>query len=223
MTNEKALPASAAPHIDWPEFSGPFQLLLHLIERETLDITTVSLTRVIQQYLAQMESLRENRVEQLIDFLVVAARLALIKSRALLPQTPEIPGAEIEEDPAEQLVRQLREYRRFKEAASWLAGRQEFGLRTYLRVAPPPLPPAERKLDTRGVTLQGMLRTLQGVLARSERREDSVSVVQPQRVTIESKLGQLRARLRSFLRTTAITVLPMAMPARKVDSMAVKA
>ena len=62
--------------------------------------------------------MKKNRVEHLIDFLVIGARLSLIKSRALLPKIPTLPGdEEEEEDPAEALIRQLRQYKRFKQAA----------------------------------------------------------------------------------------------------------
>ncbi|MCA9975764.1 MAG: segregation/condensation protein A, partial [Anaerolineales bacterium] len=71
--------------LDLPAFSGPLDLLLHLIERQELDITAVSLAKIAGQYLAQVEKLKEDRIDQLIDFLVIGARLALIKSRALLP------------------------------------------------------------------------------------------------------------------------------------------
>jgi segregation and condensation protein A len=182
--------------IDLPAFTGPFDLLLHLIERETLDITAISLAQVTAQYLAQVETLKQNRIEQLIDFLVVAARLLLIKSRALLPQPPAVPAGEEEEDPAEALVRQLRAYKRFKEAASWLRGREEAGLRTYLRVAPPPRPQVESRLDLSGVTIQSMINALLEVLARSETREESVTVIQPRRVTIEGQLRHVRRRIR---------------------------
>lgn len=183
-------------HIDLPEFSGPFDLLLHLIEREALNITAISLAQVTEQYLAQVEMLRENKIEQLVDFLVVAARLVLIKSRALLPQPPAKPAGEEEEDPAEALVRQLRQYRRFKDAASWLAAREAQGLRTYLRVAPPPRPQVESRLDLSGITVQTLLAALRETLARSETLEHSVAVVQPRRVTIEGQLRHLQSRLK---------------------------
>jgi segregation and condensation protein A len=114
--------------IDLPSFAGPLDLLLHLIERQELDITAISLVKVTEQYLDQIEQMKQNRMEELIDFLVVAARLVQIKSRALLPQTPIIiEGETEEEDPAEALLRQLREYKRFKQAAAWLANREEAG------------------------------------------------------------------------------------------------
>ncbi len=182
--------------VDLPEFAGPLDLLLHLIEHQELDITTISLVTVTEQYLKQVETMKQNRMEHLIDFLVVAARLVLIKSRALLPQSPvTIEGEEEEEDPAEALVRQLREYKRFKEAAKWFGEREEQGLRTYLRVAAPPK--LESHLDMSGVTVDGLLTAVQEALARVDNREDSVAIAQPRRITIEGQIRNLRQRVRS--------------------------
>lgn len=184
----------SAYQIDTPVFAGPLDLLLHLIEREELDITAISLSRVTSQYLAQIEQMKQDRVEQLIDFLNIGARLVLIKSRALLPRTPALPGMEEEEeDPAEALIRQLRAYRQFKQAASWLEDRQTRGLRTYLRVAPPPR--LEGRLDLSGVTPETLLAAMQAVLARTETMVESVNIIQPRRLTIEDQLSRLRGRL----------------------------
>lgn len=182
--------------IELPVFNGPLDLLLHLIERDELDITAVSLSQVTAQYLAQIEQMKAERVDELIDFLSVGARLVLIKSRALLPRTPALPGAEEEEeDPGEALVRQLRAYKQFKEAARWLERRHSAGLRTYLRVAPPPR--IEGRLDMSGVTLDRLLLAMRDALARSERLEESVSLIQPRRLTIDDQLAHLRSRLSS--------------------------
>jgi segregation and condensation protein A len=187
--------------VELPVFNGPLDLLLHLIEREELDITAVSLVQVTGQYLAQVRLLGEEQTEQLIDFISIGARLLLIKSRALLPRPPALPDdANPEEDPTEALLRQLRAYKRFKTAALWLDARQRAGLRTYLRVAPPPI--VEGRLDLSGVDvalLQGALRAL---LARAETLEESLSVAQPRTITIDDRLHHLREQLyarRSFL------------------------
>jgi segregation and condensation protein A len=179
-----------------PAFAGPLDLLLHLIEREELDITAISLMQVTGQYLAQVEQLKEERLEELIDFLVIGARLALIKSRALLPQTPALPGSgEEEEDPAEALIRQLREYKRFKEVATWLNDRQERNLRTYLRVAPPIKVAA--RLDMSGIRVEDLITAVLAVLSRAENLEESVAIVQPSTLTIEGQIKRLRARLKN--------------------------
>ncbi|RMH00300.1 MAG: hypothetical protein D6706_04220 [Chloroflexi bacterium] len=181
--------------IELPVFSGPLDLLLHLIERQELDITAISLVQVTDQYLAQIEAMKQNRIEHLIDFLVIGARLVQIKSRALLPQNPVVMiGEEEEEDPAEALVRQLREYKRFKQAAGWLKEREEQGLRTYLRVAPPPK--LEGRLDMSGITVETLLAAVREALTRVENLEESVSIVQPRRITIETQMSRVRQMLR---------------------------
>lgn len=131
-----------------PEFSGPLDLLLQLIQRRRLDVTAVSLAAVADQYLAQVLA-RENELEALSDFLVVASQLLLIKSRALLPAEP---AAEPGEDPAAELRRQLGAFQVLQAAARWLAEREASGLRAWPRGAPllfepsaerlAPLPPA---------------------------------------------------------------------------------
>lgn len=177
--------------IDLPTFSGPLDLLLHLIERNELDITAISLAAVTDQYLEQIDRLREERLEQLMDFLVIGAKLLVIKSRALLPQMPgELSENEEEEDPAETLARQLKRYKRFKAAAASLRFREEHDLRTYLRVAPPPK--LEQTLDMSGVSLADLEEALWTAWERAALRDDSVSVVNRNFVTIDGQIRQLR-------------------------------
>lgn len=178
--------------IELPAFAGPLDLLLHLIERNELDVTAISLAAVTEQYLEQVEQLKHEKVDHLIDFIVIGARLVLIKSRALLPPVPAaMPDEEMEEDPAEALARQLREYKRFKEAAAWLAEREEMGLRTYLRIAPPPK--LESHLDMSGVTIDSLIAAVQAALDRSDHLEDSVAVaVKKRTMTIEGQINKLR-------------------------------
>lgn len=118
-------------------FEGPLDLLLHLIEREELDITRVSLARVTDQYLAYLAALEELQVDDLADFVAVAARLLLIKSQALLPRPPT-PVPEDAEDAGEELVRQLLAYKQFKQAAGHLEARHLQAWRGYVRLALPP-------------------------------------------------------------------------------------
>jgi segregation and condensation protein A len=182
--------------IELPAFEGPLDLLLHLIERQELDITAISLARVTEQYLAQIEALKKDRVEELIDFLVVGARLVLIKSRALLPQEPLIgEDGEEEEDPAEALIRQLRRYRLFKRAAGWLEEREKQGLRTYLRVAPPPK--LQGRLDMSDISLKALIEAVREALERASNLEQSVSVARPQQLTIQDQIQRLRNHVRS--------------------------
>jgi segregation and condensation protein A len=182
--------------IDLPTFSGPLDLLLHLIERNELDITSISLAAVTDQYLEQIDRLREERLEHLMDFIVIGAKLLVIKSRALLPQLPgEISDEEEEEDPAETLARQLKRYKRFKAAAATLHLREENNLRTYLRVAPPPK--LEHTLDMSGISIADLEEALWTAMERAASRDDSISVAVDRRlVTIEGQIRQLRGRMK---------------------------
>jgi segregation and condensation protein A len=118
-------------------FEGPLDLLLHLIEREELDITRVSLARVTDQYMEYLGALEELQVDDLVDFIVVAARLLFIKSRALLPR-PAVPVLQQDEDAGAELVRQLLIYKQFKAAAQHLEEQLSQGRRSYVRLAPAP-------------------------------------------------------------------------------------
>ncbi|MGH2538017.1 MAG: segregation and condensation protein A [Candidatus Promineifilaceae bacterium] len=193
-------PLSPAPHnryaVNLPHFSGPLDLLLHLIERNQLDITAISLSAVTDQYLAQVERLKGDRVAQLMDFILIGARLLVIKSRALLPRPPVAPDEEEIEDPAEGMARQLREYKRYKEVANWLGRREAQGLRTYLRLAPPPK--LESRLDLSGVTLDTLIAAMEDALKRGQRLDESVSVARrPRAYTIERQTAHLRRCLRA--------------------------
>lgn len=181
-------------HVEIPVFNGPLDLLLHLIERDELDITAVSLVQVTGQYLSQVRRMGQDQVESLIDFISIGARLLLIKSRALLPRPIQFTGDFGEdEDPAEALLRQLKAYRRFKNTSAWLDNRQRQGLRTYLRVAPPPH--MEGHLDLSGVDPETLLGAMKAVLARVESLEESLEVVRPRELTIEDQMGKLRSNL----------------------------
>lgn len=96
-------------------FEGPLDLLLYLIRRQNLDILDIPIAEITRQYVDYIELMREMRLELAAEYLVMAAILAEIKSRLLLPRPPREEG--IEEDPRAELVRRLQEYERFKRAA----------------------------------------------------------------------------------------------------------
>ena len=152
-----------AYQVKLPLFQGPLDLLLHLIEKQELDITTVSLAAVTDQYLAYISHAERISADSLADFLVVAAKLLLIKSRALLPAPAAVAGVEPEEDVGEDLVRQLQEYRRFKELAQQLGHREEGGLSAYVRLAYGA--EVERTLDLSQVSLDDLLGAVRQALA----------------------------------------------------------
>jgi len=154
----------AAYPVALPAFQGPLDLLLHLIERQELDINEISLVAVTDAYLRTLAALEELEPGALADFLVVASRLLYIKSRTLLPRLPATGEDDEEEDTGDALVRQLLEYRQFKEIAQTLRKREEAGLRVYVRMAP--RPELQRQLDLGTVDLAGLHRALRRALAR---------------------------------------------------------
>ncbi len=95
-------------------FEGPLDLLLYLIKRQNMDILDIPIARITKQYMQYIEMMGEMRFELAAEYLVMAAMLAEIKSRMLLPR-PE--SAEEEDDPRAELIRRLQEYERFKQAA----------------------------------------------------------------------------------------------------------
>jgi segregation and condensation protein A len=96
-------------------FEGPLDLLLYLIRRQNLDILDIPIAEITRQYMEYIELMRDMKLELAAEYLVMAAILAEIKSRLLLPRPPSEEGHE--EDPRAELVRRLQEYERFKKAA----------------------------------------------------------------------------------------------------------
>jgi len=147
MNDQPFLKTQTFP-VDLPVYQGPLDLLLQLIEREELDITKVALAQVTDQYLAYVREMEQHDLANIADFVIIAARLLLIKSEALLPRPPQrAPG---EEDPGEELARQLILYKKYKEIGEILRHREDEGLRTFLRTAAPPK--ADPKLDLSNLT-----------------------------------------------------------------------
>lgn len=189
--------------VSTPVFEGPLDLLLHLIERTELDITTLALAQVTDQYLDYMHSMPEQNIEEASAFLIIAAKLIQIKSEVILPRPPvREPG---EEDPGEALVQQLKIYKQFKDTANFLAERQTS--HTFLRLVPPPK--VEGRIDLTGITIMDLDQAARIILTYSDSRPELGTVVKPPPVTIRQKIqliGQFLLRgattFRILLRNT---------------------
>src|ERR1700742_1662638 len=106
-------------------FEGPLDLLLYLIKRDEIDIYDISLERITKQYLEYLQAFKELNIDVAGEFVVMAANLIYLKSRSLLPVDQQPPEEDAEEDdPRWDLIRQLIEYKKFKEAAAQLQVRQ---------------------------------------------------------------------------------------------------
>ncbi|MFO1420665.1 MAG: segregation/condensation protein A [Candidatus Competibacteraceae bacterium] len=181
-------------------FEGPLDLLLYLIKRQNLDILDIPIATITRQYMEYLALMRELRLDLAAEYLVMAAWLAEIKSRLLLPQPT--PSEAEEEDPRAELVRRLQEYERFQQAARALdemprlerdlfAASAEPSCREVARVPPP-------------VSLADLLGALREVLARAEmfgrhhiRRET---------LSVRERMSQVLDRL-DALRFTPFTAL----------------
>ena len=149
-------------------FEGPLDLLLHLIKKNEVQITDIPIASITDQYLALLEELPELNLDGAGEYLVMAATLMYIKSRMLLPADPDDEG-EPEADPRAELVQQLLEYQRFREAAADLGERRILGRDVFAATGEPE--PATDPGDdpvprVRDASLADLLDALRGVLSR---------------------------------------------------------
>ena len=171
-------------------YEGPLDLLLQLIERAELDITSLALAQVTDQYLEHIKLLENRDPEEVSAFLVIAARLIQIKSAALLPKQVVPSLNDEEEDPGEALARQLILYKRFKEIASNLREQEEQNLRTYLRLAPLDIK-VEPTLDMSGITIEDLIQAARYALANKPSLTSLSKVVTMSRITIREKIYRI--------------------------------
>ena len=179
-----------------PQFVGPIELLLSLIEEQRLEITAISLAAVADQYLEHIWLLGERDPAELAAFLEIAARLLLIKSRALLPQAR--PEERDEDDGTQSLIDRLREYRRFRQASQWLGERLHDSLSCYGR---------EPALPQTKVALRGRADAADLVVAmrRLQTQADALGEPPPGPRPGVSLGSKLRLILRRLLRSTGVT------------------
>jgi len=181
-----------------PVYDGPLDLLLNLIEHTELDITTVSLAMVTDQYLVYINGLEQISADEISAFIVIAAKLLQIKSEALLPRPPaREPG---EEDAGQSLVDQLKLYKRYKEIGSWILERQQANLRTYLRIAPPPK--VEAKLDLSNLTLEKLVAAAEAAFQKEAEKKPLGDVISAPRVTIREKIDMIAKLMKDVERSS---------------------
>jgi segregation and condensation protein A len=180
-----------------PIYEGPLDLLLQLIEHAELDITSIALAQVTDQYLAYIHQMQVP-ADEISAFLVVAAKLLQIKSEALLPRPPVREAGE--EDLGEALARQLQIYKRFKEMANWLDAREAQHLRTYLRVSPPLK--IEGRLDMSDISLADLLAAAQDIFSEQADKQALETVISAPRITIREKISLIAEWLGKHPNTT---------------------
>lgn len=164
-------PMSSEYKVKLEVFEGPLDLLLYLIKRDEVDIYDISLERITQQYLEFMEAFKVLDLEVAGEFVVMAANLIYLKSRSLLPAHVQPPEEEAEEaDPRWELVRQLVEYKKFKDAAAHLQKREIDREGLFTRLPEKPETVAERPLGD--VSVFDLINAFNNILKRLNQKED---------------------------------------------------
>jgi segregation and condensation protein A len=177
-----------------PAFEGPLDLLLHLIRANEVDIADIPIALISEQYLAYLELMRMLDLDVAADYLLMAATLAHIKSRLLLPPDPDLLADDGLEDPRAELARRLAEYARYKDAAVELARRPILGRDVFTGAADTTeLPEKEGVLV---VSLFGLLEAMQSVLARIP-PELAHHTVARARLTLQECMVQVMDALRA--------------------------
>jgi len=170
-------------------FEGPLDLLLYLIRRQNLEILDIPVAEITRQYVAYIEVMHELRFELAAEYLVMAAILAEVKSRMLLPRPAEEAGEE--EDPRADLVRRLQEYERFKQAAEDIDALPRMERDT--EPAHAFMPEPGKVKSSPAVELREMLLAMHDVLQRAEL--SGQHSVQREALSVRQRMGELLDRL----------------------------
>src|SRR6266705_3052107 len=179
--------------VQFEVFEGPLDLLLYLVKKEEVDIYEVNLTKIATQFIEYIELMRQLDLEVAGEFLAMASTLMYIKSRELLPvdQQIEAEGEDEEDDPRWELIRQLVEYKKFKDAATQLQKREAEQENVFPRLPgrlefesarPPPHPE---------VSLFDLIHAVSGVLKRFQQRDEPRDIFDD-KWTVSEKIELLR-------------------------------
>jgi segregation and condensation protein A len=172
-------------------FEGPLDLLLYLIKRDEIDVYDISLERITKQYLEYLQAFKELNIDVAGEFVAMAANLIYWKSRSLLPVDEQPPEDDVEEDdPRWELIRQLIEYKKFKEAAEQLQVRQLEQEKIFPRAGGTSSLLANAPLRLGEVGIFQLINAFQVVLKRVEARENLQELF-GENFTVSDKIEQI--------------------------------
>ncbi|MBN2244146.1 MAG: segregation/condensation protein A [Acidobacteria bacterium] len=172
-------------------FEGPLDLLLHLIKREEIDIWNIPIAHITRQYLEYIQIMKDLNINLAAEWLMMASTLIYIKSRMLVPQEQKgESGDEEAEDPRHELVYQLLEHQKFKNAAEMLHTREEVEGAVWNK---PPADALEDAGEIVDVSLFDLLRAFHEVVRRFE--EQQILEVNQEEITVEQMIQDIRKRL----------------------------
>ena len=173
-------------------FTGPLDLLLHLIRKHEIDIYDIPISLITHQYLEYLKLMKELNLSFAGEFLVMAATLVQIKSRMLLPQETELPTEEEEGgDPRSELVRRLVEYQQFKEVAGQLSEQEKIWRDMFQRESDDPIPVRDVLMDD--VNMFDLLGALREVLIRTEAQV--LMDITPDTFTVQDRINWIVEQL----------------------------
>ena len=178
-------------HIRLDVFQGPFDLLLHLIQKHRIDIYDIPIARIADEFVDYLQRADFVDVEQAADFLVMAATLMQIKARMLVPRPRNDADSCEEEDPRSELVERLIEYRALKEAASALRERSEYWSHVFTREVDEIVRGSDEHVpDVGGVTASALASAFLKVLARAAETgmADEPTILARDRITVISEM-----------------------------------
>ena len=172
-------------------FEGPLDLLLYLIKKDELDIQSISIERITRQYLDYINTFKLLNIDLASEFIVMAANLMYLKSRTLLPRVDQPPEEDAEEDdPRWELIRQLIEYKKFKDAAGFLSLREIEQEGRFAHQPDPGEKAPEEPATLAEVSIFDLIRAFQNVLKRFEESHDFGDIIDD-RFTVSDKIDLL--------------------------------
>ncbi|MFZ5975864.1 MAG: segregation and condensation protein A [Bacillota bacterium] len=182
------------------QFEGPFDLLLHLIDKQEVAVEEIFVSSITEQFLSCIEGISMD-MDTASDFLTMAATLLYIKSRALLPKPPKQSPEEQEEDPQEALIRRLNEYRTYKQLCEALREHEQAALGRYFKL-PEETFLGRKDIELTGVDVDALMGAFVSVLQREkpqaaqpivrEIRREEITVVQRMQFIIGRLAGRKR-------------------------------
>jgi len=178
-------------------FEGPLDLLLYLIKKEEVDIYDIPIERITNQYMEYLSLMQLLNLEVAGEFLVMAATLMYIKSRMLLPVDQQVTDSEAEEgeDPRWELIRQLVEYKKFKDAALQLGQREEQQANIFARQGPDAGIEVDKDVPLAEVSIFDLINAFNDVLKKASAREDFREIIE-EKFTVSDKIEEILYTLR---------------------------
>ncbi len=181
------------------QFEGPMDLLLHLIDRAEIDIYDIPINKISEQFLEHIKGMKELDLDIASEFLLMAATLLEIKSKMLLPEEEkaEKDQLETEEDPREELVRRIVEYKKYKEAANELKEYENIYSKMYLKTKEEIFLESDEEFELRGIGVEDLFKSFNKIMKEKSKKDTVLEIDQIQReeYTLKSCIERININL----------------------------